>query len=149
VSLQVSNGNRIIRNQLRSNPSGVELDSSTQNRIAYNDASGSGGSGITLENSGDNDVVFNTANGNGANGIYVKGASESYLFDNVVQGNTANDNKAKGIFVENPWTTVTGNFAYRNASWGMYAMPGVTDGGGNHAGANGEGAQCLIISCLP
>jgi len=30
---------------------------------------------------------------------------------------------------------------------GIEAVPGVTDGGGNHAAANGNPAQCVNLAC--
>jgi parallel beta-helix repeat protein len=149
VELQSSNANRVVRNQLGGNPSGVELWSSNTNVIRWNDASLSGGFGISLDRSGDNRVLSNTANGNGASGIYVKGESTTNFRPNILDGNTTNENKARGIYVESVRTRLTGNVAERNASWGIWAVAGVGDGGGNHANSNGEALQCFNISCIP
>jgi len=52
-----------------------------------------------------------------------------------------------GIEVRNPSTTLTGNVAVRNHDLGIEAVAGVTDGGGNHAAANGDPQQCTNVSC--
>jgi len=52
-----------------------------------------------------------------------------------------------GIDVRNPSTTLTGNVAVRNQDLGIEAVTGVTDGGGNHAAANGNPQQCTNVSC--
>ena len=45
------------------------------------------------------------------------------------------------MYVNAPSTTLTANAAYQNASFGIRAVNGVTDGGGNKASGNGV-AQC-------
>jgi parallel beta-helix repeat protein len=52
-----------------------------------------------------------------------------------------------GINVASAATTLTRNLALRNANLGIEAVPGVTDGGGNHAFGNGNPAQCVNIAC--
>jgi hypothetical protein len=44
-------------------------------------------------------------------------------------------------------TTVTRNIANRNHDLGIKAVPGVIDGGHNHAFGNGNPIQCLNIAC--
>jgi len=44
-------------------------------------------------------------------------------------------------------TTVTRNIANHNHDLGIEAVPGVIDGGGNHAAGNGNPAQCVNIDC--
>jgi hypothetical protein len=39
------------------------------------------------------------------------------------------------------------NVAVRNDDLGIEAVPGVTDGGGNHAAANGNPTQCTNVAC--
>jgi large repetitive protein len=51
-----------------------------------------------------------------------------------------------GIRVESPSTTITRNVSNDNGRWGILAVPGVIDGGGNTASGNGLG-QCLNVSC--
>ena len=52
-----------------------------------------------------------------------------------------------GIDVRSPATTITRNVANRNHDLGIEAVAGVTDGGGNHAAANGNPQQCTNVSC--
>jgi parallel beta-helix repeat protein len=46
----------------------------------------------------------------------------------------------------NPFVTLTRNTANRNKGLGIEAVPGVIDGGGNHARHNGNAAQCMAPS---
>ena len=43
--------------------------------------------------------------------------------------------------------TIARNKAIHNGDLGIEAVPGVTDGGGNKASANGNPAQCINVSC--
>jgi nitrous oxidase accessory protein NosD len=52
-----------------------------------------------------------------------------------------------GIDVDAPATTLTRNIANHNHDLGIEAVPGVIDGGGNHAAGNGNPAQCINIDC--
>jgi large repetitive protein len=52
-----------------------------------------------------------------------------------------------GIDVESPSTTLTRNIAVHNGDLGIEAVPGVIDGGGNHAAGNGNPLQCANIDC--
>jgi parallel beta-helix repeat protein len=52
-----------------------------------------------------------------------------------------------GIDVNSPSTRISGNVAVRNHDLGIEAVAGVTDGGGNHAAANGNPQQCTNVSC--
>lgn len=52
-----------------------------------------------------------------------------------------------GIHVNEPATTLTKNTANDNDDYGIEAVAGVTDGGGNKARDNGNPAQCLNVFC--
>ena len=56
----------------------------------------------------------------------------------------ANDD---GIEVGDAVATLTRNTANNNADYGIEAVLGVTDGGGNRASGNGNAAQCLNVVC--
>ena len=45
------------------------------------------------------------------------------------------------------YSTITGNEADFNAVYGIEAVPGVRDGGGNRARGNGNVAQCSGVAC--
>jgi nitrous oxidase accessory protein NosD len=66
----------------------------------------------------------------------------------VVIRNIANRNADDGIDVREARTTVTRNIADHNHDLGIEAIPGVIDGGGNHAVGNGNPAQCTGITCV-
>jgi large repetitive protein len=76
-------------------------------------------------------------------GILVdNGATGTLLVRNLAIG-SGDD----GIDVDAPATTVTRNIANHNHDLGIEAVPGVIDGGGNHAAGNGNPAQCINIDC--
>jgi parallel beta-helix repeat protein len=78
-----------------------------------------------------------------ADGILVdNGATRTLLVRNL-----ANRNGDDGIDVEVAATTLTRNIANHNHDLGIEAVPGVIDGGGNHAAGNGNPAQCINIDC--
>lgn len=54
--------------------------------------------------------------------------------------------EGSGIEIFRPGTTLTRNRADRNAEYGIYAVPGTIDGGGNRAKSNGL-ADCLNVGC--
>lgn len=64
----------------------------------------------------------------------------------VVERNTANRN-GTGIIIGSPDTVVARNTANFNADFGIDAVPGTIDGGGNRARGNGNPAQCKNIDC--
>lgn len=63
----------------------------------------------------------------------------------LLVGNLAIRSGDDGIDVDAPATTVTRNIANHNQDLGIEAVPGVIDGGGNHAAGNGNPAQCINI----
>ena len=86
-------------------------------------------------------TVGSTISGNLVRGPAVDGLLvESTAFDTLLEGNI-------GIDVDNAVTTLTRNLAVRNGDLGIEAVSGATDGGGNHAVANGNPAQCTNVAC--
>jgi hypothetical protein len=72
----------------------------------------------------------------------------------LVDRNIANDNRldhpnnpSSGIEIHVPGAVVSRNRADRNQAYGIDAVPGTIDGGGNRARGNGNPAQCLNITC--
>jgi hypothetical protein len=91
----------------------------------------------------DNRVTRNFASSEHADGILVDpDATGTSLSDNVAVA-SGDD----GIDVDAPGTTVTGNVADHNHDLRIEAVPGVVDGGGNHANGNGNPAQCTDVGC--
>jgi len=91
----------------------------------------------------DDHVTRNHVTSQHADGILIDPGATGTL----VSGNLAVDSGDDGIDVDAPGTTLTGNVAVHNADLGIEAVPGVVDGGGNHAAGNGNPAQCTNISC--
>jgi parallel beta-helix repeat protein len=89
-------------------------------------------------------VTGNTTGGSAFAGVAVENAPTGTLVaDNVAGGNGGN-----GIDVRSPSTTITRNTAHGNTGLGIFAVNGVTDGGGNRAFSNGNPAQCSpTIAC--
>jgi parallel beta-helix repeat protein len=80
-------------------------------------------------------------------GIVVDQEQVGPVDNTLVQRNVVLRAGDDGIDVGSPSTTLSGNVAVRNHDLGIEAVPGVTDGGGNHAAANGDPQQCTNISC--
>jgi hypothetical protein len=91
----------------------------------------------------DNRVEQNHATSQHADGILVDPDATGTLVSGNVTVNSGDD----GVDVDAPGTTLTGNVAAHNHDLGIEAVPGVVDGGGNHAAGNGNPAQCTNISC--
>jgi parallel beta-helix repeat protein len=128
---------------------GIILDGADRNKLDRNTVTGGRGPAIlvlTLDAptaSEGNTVSRNVANSRQSDGIYVgTGATAT-----VVERNTANHSGNDGIHVDGPTTRLTRNIANNNHNLGIEAVPGVTDGGGNHASHNGNPAQCTNLSC--
>jgi parallel beta-helix repeat protein len=83
-----------------------------------------------------------------ANGIRV----DDQASDVIVSRNEANDNASGyaesgiGIRVDSASTLITRNTANDNLDYGLWAVPGVVDGGGNYASGNGK-ADCINVAC--
>jgi parallel beta-helix repeat protein len=141
-----SDGNRLTENFVFDNlMEGVVLDDSSNNRIERNSALDDGANGIFVTNvSNNNRIRRNSASDNGADGILVDATSSGTLLVRNRAHRNANDD---GIEVANPVATVTRNTANNNVDYGIEAVVGVTDGGGNTASGNGNAAQCLNVVC--
>jgi parallel beta-helix repeat protein len=151
-------GNTVVGNQL-SGPLecpeacgfGVSLEGGTDNVIDGNVVVHFHQAGIraaSFEEFGGPPTVGNTISGNIVRGPAVDGLLvESTAADTVLERNIAVGAGDDGIDVDNAATTLTRNLAVRNGDLGIEAVAGVTDGGGNHAAANGNPAQCTNIAC--
>jgi large repetitive protein len=91
----------------------------------------------------DNVVSRNHVAGNLSDGILIDNGATGTL----VVRNLASRNGDDGIDVNVAGTTLTRNIANHNHDLGIEAVPGVIDGGGNHAAGNGNPAQCINIDC--
>lgn len=113
-------------------------------RIENNEVDGSsaGGAGIGVWAGDDNLVRKNSVRG-GNDGIYVGSAATA----TIIEHNFARDALESGIRIAAPGTLVRGNTANDNRNFGIEAVPGVIDGGGNRASGNGNPLQCVNVVC--
>jgi hypothetical protein len=65
----------------------------------------------------------------------------------LIERNVATDSGDDGFDIRRPAATLTGNAANDNFDLGIEAVSGVTDGGGNRAGGNGNPLQCTNVFC--
>jgi hypothetical protein len=65
----------------------------------------------------------------------------------TLERNAATGSGDDGFDVRSPATTLTSNLALRNHDFGIDAVAGVTDGGGNVARGNGHVPQCTGVAC--
>jgi nitrous oxidase accessory protein NosD len=145
ICLAESDDNLIRANALGSRSFYSELGitvSGSGNRIERNEVAAIH-DGITVGAGARNVVSRNVAGGSDGNGIMVA----SQASDTLLSRNSANRNGADGIFVGDPTAVVDHNTANYNGEFGIEAVPGVIDGGGNRAFGNGNPLQCLIVVC--
>jgi parallel beta-helix repeat protein len=130
---------------------GISLEGGTGNVIERNTVLRFHQAGIraaSFEEFGGPPTVGNTISRNLVRGATVDGLLvESTAFDTLLEQNIAIGAGDDGIDVDNAATTLTRNLAFRNGDLGLEAVAGVTDGGGNHAAANGNPAQCTNVVC--
>jgi parallel beta-helix repeat protein len=159
IQLSASNENRIVRNATDSEADGISLASSDQNSVIGNDA----GDVLSVL-----DGSLNALDSNTARSIEVSGSSNDLSGNRVsgtsstdgisvaagggglptqIRDNLVTDAGGDGIQVDEVGAVVADNTALRNGGYGIRAVVGVVDGGGNTARDNGEVGQCLNISC--
>jgi parallel beta-helix repeat protein len=130
---------------------GISLEGGTGNVIEGNIVLRFHQAGIraaSFEEFGGPPTVGNTISRNVVRGPAVDGVIvESTAFDTLLERNIAIGAGDDGIDVDNAATTMTRNLASHNGDLGIEAVSGVTDGGGNHAVANGNPAQCTNVAC--
>ena len=169
--------NRVEHNRFNHTGDGMLVGDASDNLIRHNLVIGAGGGeaggfGIILDGAVRTTVDRNIFTGGLGPAIFVtrlEAAAPSR--DTVVSRNFVNSKRSDGILVDNgatgtllvrnrairngddgidvdaPATTVTRNIANHNHDLGIEAVPGVIDGGGNHAAGNGNPAQCINIDC--
>jgi hypothetical protein len=173
VVLEDSDENRLVRNQFGADDGGLELRNGSDRNVIERNALGAG-IGIPLQIFSDSDgnlIRRNSFIGGEHGGLFVGSGSDDttvqrnelfgggYLIPNdegievvaettntLLVRNEVRGFRASGIRVDSPSTTLTRNTSNDNGDWGILAVPGVTDGGGNSASGNGAG-QCLNVSC--
>jgi hypothetical protein len=139
---------------------GIDNSGGANNLVALNVVTGAVDQGIRFlefEADGGPPVIGNVIRGNivrdaGSDGIELQShlnevTGHGTVKDNLVANNLVTGSGHDGINVGRPANTVAGNVALRNRALGIEAVPGVIDGGGNRAFANGDPRQCLIVAC--
>jgi parallel beta-helix repeat protein len=144
-----SDQNHVTRNSFFSNDEGIHVEDNSGsttadgNVLRGNSASNHVTVGLNIGNGAvGTDLIRNDATANTFDGIHVA----SGAINTVLLGNNSSSNFEDGIQVESSATTLTRNVANFNTAFGILAVPGVTDGGGNRAKGNGAG-QCVNVSC--
>jgi parallel beta-helix repeat protein len=94
-----------------------------------------------------NFLADNVVLGARADGITTSPGSITDFPGAVLSHNVVRGAGGDGIHIDDPRTTLTGNIASRNGDFGIEAVPGVVDGGGNRASRNGNPAECLNVLC--
>jgi parallel beta-helix repeat protein len=139
---------------------GIAVESGIGNLIAGNNIAGTRQEGMRLNNFAgaggppESGTVFraNLVRAAGTDGIAVATSTDpnavgAIVEDTLLEGNIVIGSGHDGINVASAATTLTRNIALHNANLGIEAVPGVTDGGGNHAAGNGNPAQCTNVAC--
>jgi len=161
-------GNIISGSARLFNSSSISVNRGSGTLIQGNEVNGRGSSpGVFLIDSADTVVTRNSLTNN-SSGALVRGSSsgtrlsgnradqnvfaglavESQPTGTLIADNTAAANGGNGIDVKSPSATVARNTAAYNSGFGIFAVNGVTDGGGNRAFGNGQPAQCTPnIAC--
>ncbi|WP_363320434.1 DNRLRE domain-containing protein [Pseudonocardia sp.] len=147
IALELAADGLIRGNDVRGNPGGIDLNLSTGHRIENNDTGASSGTGIALEGGSiGNEIIGNRSSANSGEGIYIGDAAASGA-GNLIENNTADNNGGAGINVNAAVHTIRGNTVSGNDGWGIFAVPGNIDGGGNMASGNIEPGQCSGVVC--
>ena len=139
---------------------GIETFGGADNLIASNVVTDTVDQGIRLrefEADGGPPTIGNVIRGNvvrdaGSDGIVVQDKTNEVtghgtVKDNLVANNLVTGSGHDGINVNRPANTVSGNVTLRNRVFGIEAVDGVIDGGGNLAFGNGDLRQCLRVAC--
>ena len=169
IVLSDSRENRVSRNVVRDGITGVLLDVSSDNLVDRNRVRGATGFGgvVLLDGNSHNDVVHNRISAS-IRGVDVEEANHenlvraNYAVDNsgdgiriavgggsanVIARNLARGNGDDGIGIEEAGNTVASDLAAENGDFGIEAVTGTIDGGGNRAFGNGNPLQCLNVEC--
>jgi len=141
ISLSNGSGTRIAGNLIngRRVTPGIFVLDSVDTVVSGNTLTNNASTGVLVRGTSRNtQVLANQSSSNSFSGISIEsGPTQTLVADNIVQGNGSN-----GIDVRSASTRVARNTALFNGVWGIFAVTGVTDGGGNTAVGNGNPAQC-------
>jgi parallel beta-helix repeat protein len=155
----VGDDNLVVRNEIVDVPQceeggcgiAISVEGGSRNLVAQNTVARAGYIGIKLDDFAppmtDTLVRDNVVRDAAVDGIGINTENAGPVLNTLLEGNTTINGGDDGINVETPSTTLTANRAINNADLGIEAIPGVTDGGGNIAEANGNPLQCTNVFC--
>jgi parallel beta-helix repeat protein len=149
ITLGPGSHNVITRNHVSRGRDGIRIEKGHGNLVAHNLVAHARRAGIRLGikhpflGGAHNVVRRNRVRDSRVDGfVVVKKDRHSLLKRNVAKG-SGDD----GFDIESSSTTLTRNRAAHNGGFGIQAVPGVNDGGGNRAHGNGNPLQCVNIVC--
>jgi large repetitive protein len=130
---------------------GISLEGGSHNLVAGNNVARARRADIRLDafagaTSG-NVLRANVVRAAGVDGIAIDIEHVGPVTNTLLERNIAIGAGDDGIDVESAATTLTRNVAVHNGDLGIEAVPGVIDGGGNHAAGNGNPAQSTNVDC--
>jgi hypothetical protein len=129
---------------------GVQVAGSSGNLFRDNHVDGAP-LGIWVESGADNAFRRNALDGE-VDPTFTRTDPDGFRVESGVTGTLLQNNSVQGfaddgIDVEAPGTVIRRNTANDNGDLGIEAVPGVVDGGGNHASGNGNPLQCTNVFC--
>jgi parallel beta-helix repeat protein len=142
VTMDGTSGNLVRRNRVTQSEVGILPFNSvdtvvTRNRASDNEV------GIAFFGTSGGTIDRNVVDSSARDGLQlIEGATGALVSRNVVQGSDDD-----GIDVDVPGNTLAGNRTDENLDFGIEAVSGTIDGGGNRAAANGAAGQCIGITC--
>jgi hypothetical protein len=147
IPLARGDHNLIATNSIRDTQAAaisVGFEPGVGNVVRGNRIRAAGEAGVLVDSKGKHTLVLgNVIRGAAEDGVLVKSSARQTL----LRLNHSFGAKDDGIDVDSTATTLTGNAADRNHDLGIDAVHGVTDGGRNNAGGNGNSMQCRNVSC--
>ena len=132
----------ISGNTASNNHDGIYLDSSSNNTLLNNIASGNGHGGIYLRDCSNNNILLNnTANSNRRYSIHMESSSNNTLLNNTARGNDY------GIYMRSSSNnTLIGNIALYTV-YGIQLISSSNNLLANNTASNSDNGICLKSSC--
>jgi parallel beta-helix repeat protein len=143
-----SDDNLIRQNKTTGHPEGGMIIEGDRNEIVRNHSVREGGGILITIVSRGGAAVGNVIRGNDVRDARTSGiAVDRVPKRTLIKGNLVVGSGRSGIIVGSPSTTIITNRAVRNDRFGIEAVEGVIDGGGNRARGNGRARQCVNVKC--
>jgi large repetitive protein len=132
---------------------GVSLEGGSGNLISQNDVRRTSRDGIRIDAfvpelpTVDNVIRDNLVSEATVDGLSIGTDGAGIVSGTLIEGNVATGSGDDGFDILRPAATLTSNTASDNFDFGVEAVPGVVDGGGNLASGNGNPPQCTNVFC--